>query len=138
MSSSTSPPRGIAARLRTESGSAVLLVVVTCFALLWANSPLSSSYFELWQQSVGIDVGPFGLHLDLHHWINDGLMVVFFFGTLSVFDREIDRWAIRASVDNLFNRSDDTFTFGNPFYASGDISTPQRPVTARLVLTARF
>lgn len=51
---------------------------------------------------------------------------------------EIDRWAIRASVDNLFNRSDDTFTFGNPFYASGDISTPQRPLTARLALTARF
>ena len=65
-------------RLRTESGSAVLLIIVTAFALLWANSPLSSSYFELWHQSVGIDVGPFGLHLDLHHWINDGLMVVFF------------------------------------------------------------
>lgn len=57
----------------------MLLIVVTAFALLWANSPLSSSYVELWQQSVGIDVGPFGLHLDLHHWINDGLMVVFFF-----------------------------------------------------------
>lgn len=79
MSHSTSPPRGIAGRLRTESGSAVLLIVVTAFALLWANSPLSSSYVELWQQSLGIDVGPFGLHLDLHHWINDGLMVVFFF-----------------------------------------------------------
>lgn len=51
---------------------------------------------------------------------------------------EIDRWAIRASLDNLFNRSDDTFTFGNPFYGSGDISTPQRPLTARLALTARF
>lgn len=57
----------------------MLLIVVTAFALLWANSPLSSSYFELWHQIVGIDVGPFGLHLDLHHWINDGLMVVFFF-----------------------------------------------------------
>lgn len=76
---STSPSRGVAGRLRTESGSAVLLIVVTVFAFLWANSPLSSSYVELWHQSVGIDVGPFGLHLDLHHWINDGLMVVFFF-----------------------------------------------------------
>ncbi len=44
---STSPSRGIAGRLRTESGSAVLLIVVTAFALLWANSPLSSSYVEL-------------------------------------------------------------------------------------------
>ncbi|WP_370514908.1 Na+/H+ antiporter NhaA [Glutamicibacter sp. JC586] len=69
----------MAGRLRTESGSAVLLIVVTSIALIWANSPLSSSYFDLWRQSMGIDVGPFGLHLDLHHWINDGLMVVFFF-----------------------------------------------------------
>lgn len=51
---------------------------------------------------------------------------------------EVGRWGIRASVDNLFNRDDDTFSFGNPFYASGDISTPQRPITGRLALTARF
>ena len=66
-------------RLRTESGSAVLLAVVTAVALVWANSPLSPAYFELWHQVVGFDVGPFGLHMDLHHWINDGLMTVFFF-----------------------------------------------------------
>lgn len=57
----------------------MLLIIVTAFALIWANSPVSSSYFDLWRQSLGIDVGPFGLHMDLHHWINDGLMVVFFF-----------------------------------------------------------
>ena len=57
----------------------MLLIIVTVFALVWANSPLSFSYFDLWHQNIGIDVGPFGLHMDLHHWINDGLMVVFFF-----------------------------------------------------------
>lgn len=51
---------------------------------------------------------------------------------------EVGRWGIRASVDNVFNRDDDTFSFGNPFYASGDISTPQRPITGRLALTGRF
>ncbi len=51
---------------------------------------------------------------------------------------EVGRWGIRASLDNLFNRDDDTFSFGNPFYVSGDISTPQRPITGRLALTARF
>ncbi|WP_283247803.1 Na+/H+ antiporter NhaA [Corynebacterium glutamicum] len=40
---------------------------------------MSFSCFDLWHQNIGIDVGPFGLHMDLHHWINDGLMVVFFF-----------------------------------------------------------
>ena len=51
---------------------------------------------------------------------------------------EIGRWGVRGTVDNLFNRDDDTFSFGNPFYAAGDVHTPERPITARLALTARF
>ena len=47
--------------------------------LLWANSPLSEAYFGLRDVEIGLDVGVFGLHMNLHHWINDGLMVVFFF-----------------------------------------------------------
>jgi len=69
----------VARYLRTESGAAVLLVIVTVVALAWANSPLSDAYFELWHLDVGFDFGPLGLHMDLHHWVNDGLMVVFFF-----------------------------------------------------------
>ncbi|MFC6697137.1 Na+/H+ antiporter NhaA [Nocardioides daphniae] len=65
--------------IRTESGAAVLLVVVAVVALLWANSPLSESYFGLWDVEIGFSVSGFGLHMNLHHWINDGLMVVFFF-----------------------------------------------------------
>ena len=57
----------------------MLLTLVTLMALAWANSPFSESYFELWHQEVGFDVGPVGMHMDLHHWINDGLMVIFFF-----------------------------------------------------------
>ena len=64
--------------IRTEAGSAVLLVVVTAVALLWANSPLSEAYFGLWDVEIGFDVGGFGLHMNLHHWINDGLMMTFF------------------------------------------------------------
>lgn len=56
----------------------MLLVVVAAVALLWANSPLSDAYFGLWDVEIGFDVGGFGLHMNLHHWINDGLMVVFF------------------------------------------------------------
>jgi len=69
----------VARYLRTESGAAVLLVIVTVVALAWANSPLSDAYFELWHLDVGFNFGPLGLHMDLHHWVNDGLMVVFFF-----------------------------------------------------------
>ncbi|VDL31800.1 Na(+)/H(+) antiporter NhaA [Pseudomonas aeruginosa] len=71
--------RRVARYLRTESGAAVLLVIVTVVALAWANSPLSDAYFELWHLDVGFNFGPLGLHMDLHHWVNDGLMVVFFF-----------------------------------------------------------
>nr|WP_258191592.1 Na+/H+ antiporter NhaA [Pseudomonas aeruginosa] len=57
----------------------MLLVIVTVVALVWANSPLSNAYFELWHLDVGFNFGPLRLHMDLHHWVNDGLMVVFFF-----------------------------------------------------------
>ncbi len=83
MSRQVKKPEGLANRLawslRGESGSAVLLVVVTVVALMWANSPASAAYFDLWRQRVGFDFGPLGLHMSLRHWINDGLMVIFFF-----------------------------------------------------------
>lgn len=75
---SRSPLEGAARFLRTESGSAVLLVAVMVVALVWANSPLSGAYFDLWHQDVGFDLGVLGLHMDLRHWVNDGLMVIFF------------------------------------------------------------
>ena len=51
---------------------------------------------------------------------------------------DIGRWGVRASVDNLFNRSDDTFSFGNPYYPAGGVRTPLRPLSGSLALTARF
>ncbi|WP_108718977.1 Na+/H+ antiporter NhaA [Miniimonas sp. S16] len=65
--------------LRTDAGSALLLVAVTLVALVWANSPLSPAYERLVGLPIGLQVGGFHLDLDLHHWVNDGLMVVFFF-----------------------------------------------------------
>ncbi len=65
--------------MHTESASASLLVVAALIALLWANSPWSESYVDLWSTELAIRFGDDGLTMDLHHWINDGLMVVFFF-----------------------------------------------------------
>lgn len=70
---------GLLERLRTESGSAALLVVVAVAALVWANSPWSDAYTALWHTPVSFQVGELGLDMDLHHWVNDGLMVIFFF-----------------------------------------------------------
>jgi Na+/H+ antiporter NhaA len=72
-------PRSLRDFMRTESGSAGLLVVAALVALVWANSPWSQSYVDLWHTELSIRFGSGGLTMDLHHWINDGLMVVFFF-----------------------------------------------------------
>ncbi|MGW8564598.1 Na+/H+ antiporter NhaA [Isoptericola sp. NPDC055881] len=71
--------RALAERLRTESGAALLLAAVTLLALVWANSPLSGAYEQLWALPVNVDIGDLRFDLDLHHWVNDGLMVLFFF-----------------------------------------------------------
>ena len=48
-------------------------------ALAWANSPWRASYEALWHTPIGLRVGRLAFERDLHFWINDGLMVVFFF-----------------------------------------------------------
>lgn len=65
--------------MTTEVGSAVLLLTVTVVALIWANSPLSESYESLWSTQLAIRIGDALLAMDLGHWINDGLMELFFF-----------------------------------------------------------
>ena len=65
--------------MRTEGGSAGLLVLAALVALVWANSAWSGVYESLWHTQFEITVGSGSLGMDLHHWVNDALMVVFFF-----------------------------------------------------------
>lgn len=65
--------------VRTESGSAGLLVIVTAIALVWANSPVGDTYGEFWHTPVSLFFGEHGIDMSLQHWVNDGLMVLFFF-----------------------------------------------------------
>jgi Na+:H+ antiporter, NhaA family len=67
------------AYLRTETGGAALLLLATVVALVWANSPFGDSYTELWSTEIAIQVGSWEHGEDLRHWVNDGLMVLFFF-----------------------------------------------------------
>ncbi len=64
--------------LATEVSSALLLVGGAGLALVWANSPWSSSYDDLWASRAGFSVAGHSLELDLRHWINEGLMTIFF------------------------------------------------------------
>jgi NhaA family Na+:H+ antiporter len=61
-----------------QSSGGILVIVATVVALVWANSPWGESYAALWHTMLTIGVGEFSLSKDLTHWINDGLMAVFF------------------------------------------------------------
>jgi Na+/H+ antiporter NhaA len=63
--------------LRTESGSAGVLVAAIAVALLWANL-FPGSYEGFWQTDLSIRLGGVGIGLDLREWVNSGLMTLFF------------------------------------------------------------
>jgi Na+:H+ antiporter, NhaA family len=65
--------------LRTEASSAGLLVVGTLLALAWANSPWADSYDRFWHTEFSLRVGTTALSEDLRYWVNEGLMLFFFF-----------------------------------------------------------
>jgi NhaA family Na+:H+ antiporter len=64
---------------RQASGGLVLLGCAI-LALAWANSPWAWAYEQMLGVPLGISLGEQVLRLDLRHWINDGLMAIFFFG----------------------------------------------------------
>ncbi len=63
---------------RSEAAGGLLLLGCAVVAFAWANSPLSASYFDLWQTYVTVGVGSFVIDKPLLLWINDGLMAIFF------------------------------------------------------------
>jgi NhaA family Na+:H+ antiporter len=65
--------------LHIESASGVVLLASAPIALMWANSPWRASYHGLWHVPIGFRVAGLIFEHDLHFWVNDVLMVVFFF-----------------------------------------------------------
>ncbi|MFN8520808.1 MAG: Na+/H+ antiporter NhaA [Chloroflexota bacterium] len=64
--------------LREEAAGGLVLVVAAIAALVLANSPWSEGWASLWSTDLGIEAGGAHWGMSLHHWVNDGLMVVFF------------------------------------------------------------
>ena len=62
-----------------QSSGGILLLICAVVALVWSNSRWGDSYAHLWHLPLNIGVGDRALSQPLHFWINDGLMVVFFF-----------------------------------------------------------
>lgn len=65
--------------LHVEASSGVILLVVAVIALAWANSPWSASYESFLHAPVTVGIGDFSFSKSIHFWVNDVLMVVFFF-----------------------------------------------------------
>lgn len=83
--------------LHIEASGGLLLGVAAVIALVWANSPWSASYEQLWTTELSLDLGGHVITEDLRHWINDGLMTLFFF----VIGLEIKQEATSGQLDSL-------------------------------------
>ena len=80
--------------LRTESGSAALLLAATVVALLWANVD-TSSYDTVWTTDLTLRLGRWSVSQDLRGWVNNGLMTFFFFVVGLEARRELDIGELR-------------------------------------------
>lgn len=65
--------------LHIEASGGVLLAAATVVALVWANSPWGAAYQDAWATELTLRLGRLAISEDLRHWINDGLMTLFFF-----------------------------------------------------------
>ncbi len=65
--------------LHAQTTTGLVLMGMTLIALLLANSPFAESYSHIFHMKIDLNVGEWKLSNSLHHWINDGLMAIFFF-----------------------------------------------------------
>lgn len=78
-------PLGIQVRMlaqefvRIEASGGIFLLICAIIALLWANSSFAETYFHFWETELAFNFGQAAFSLPLLEWINDGLMVLFFF-----------------------------------------------------------
>lgn len=77
--------------IHTEGASGRLLLIAAVIALVWANSPWSDVYERIWGHEVTLNIGFINVQEDLRHWVNDGLMAIFFFLITLEVKREVTR-----------------------------------------------
>ncbi len=75
--------------LSNSTTSGILLFASAVIALILANSPLKEAYHHFWENTFTIGFGEASVSKTLHHWINDGLMSIFFFVVGLELKREI-------------------------------------------------
>src|SRR5436305_8916370 len=81
--------------LSTETGSAIVLLVATLAAVVWANSPWRHSYQTVWNSVLSIRLGGGDISATLRQWVNEGLMTFFFLVVGLEAKRELDTGELR-------------------------------------------
>ena len=82
--------------MSNSTTSGIILFSSALLALILANSPWASDFHHIWEIKFSIGFGKYEISKSLHHWINDGLMAIFFF----VVGLELKREIISGELSN--------------------------------------
>ena len=83
--------------IHAQTTTGMILMFMTLLALIFANTPLTESYSHFFHTTIDLNVGSWQLSHSIHHWINDGLMAIFFF----LIGLEIKREVLVGELSNL-------------------------------------
>jgi len=83
--------------LHAQTTTGIILMFMTVLALILANTPLTEEYAHFFHTKIDLAVGDWHLEHTIHHWINDGLMAVFFF----IIGLEIKREILVGELSNI-------------------------------------
>ncbi len=83
--------------LHAQTTTGMVLMFMTVVALVLANSPLAEMYAHFFHTKIDLTVGSWALSHTIHHWINDGLMAIFFF----IIGLEIKREVLVGELSNI-------------------------------------
>jgi NhaA family Na+:H+ antiporter len=81
--------------LALQAAGGILLVSAAVAALAWANSPWRGAYHAFWASHLDVRLAGHALALDLRHWVNDGLMTLFFFVVGLEIKRELEQGELK-------------------------------------------
>ena len=83
--------------IHAQTTTGMILMFMTLLALILANTPLTESYAHFFHTKIDLNVSSWQLSHTIHHWINDGLMAIFFF----LIGLEIKREVLVGELSNL-------------------------------------
>jgi NhaA family Na+:H+ antiporter len=98
----------------SEQASGVILILCTVTSIIIANTYLGKNYSDFWHTKIGIEIGGLALKYSVEHWINDGLMAIFFL----LIGLEIERELYIGELSDLKNATLPIFA------AIGGMATP--------------